>query len=72
MTHVYLVFQNDMLLGVYADGAKASARLATVLHREIWGGWVRSRHKDPDPDVQRWYQLEGRIARLSVEKEPVQ
>jgi hypothetical protein len=70
--HVYLVFQNDALLGVYGTGRKAVKRLQEVKGREPEGNWARSKAKEKDPYVQRWWQPNGRIARLSIEKEEVQ
>lgn len=73
MNSVYLVFQNDMLRGVYSTGAKAERRLNEIKGREP-GTWTRSKAFDDkkDPYVQRWWQTNGPTARLSVEKEEVQ
>lgn len=71
---VYLVFQNDMLLGVYhkTHGIKAVARLVGVNLSDREATWTRSKAVDvTDPYVQRWWSDKG-TARLSVEKEEVQ
>lgn len=69
--YVYLVFQNDALLGVYATGESAERRLNEVKDREP-GTWERGKYRDADRYVQRWRQPSGRVARLSVEKEEVE
>lgn len=71
---VYLVFRNDMLLGIYSTGAKAERRLNEIKGRELGGGWFRSPvfNDKKDPFIQRWLQNNGPTAWLSVEKEMVE
>jgi len=77
--NVYLVWQNDGLMGIYRSGAKAERRLLEIKGQEPggdWpeGNWVRSAFSGStkDPYIQRWWQRGGPIARLSIEKEKVE
>lgn len=69
---VYIVFANDSLGRIFHSGEKAVAYLNEV-KQQIDGEWERipiSETAD-DPYSQRWAQVNGPIARLSVERYPV-